>query len=131
MQMTKYLSTKQVIDIHDEIIHKTGGLKGIRDIKLLESAINAPQIYLFEAEMYQSIYEKSLIYLYHIIKNHPFIDGNKRTAYATVCIFFKINDCEMNYKDSLEHLCIAIANGSIDKHDLLHNNLEHELYKDI
>lgn len=114
-----YLKYNEVIFLHDEIIKETGGLKGIRDQGLLESALFAPQISLFGRDQYYGIYEKAAIYLYHIIKNHAFNDGNKRTAYGCVRLFFKINHKDFPHKEDWEKLCVMIADGSTSKEELL------------
>lgn len=85
MKTIYYLSVEQVIFLHDSIIAEFGGLKGIRDIGLLESALNTPQVTLWGQEMYRTLSEKGAVYVYHLIKNHPFNDGNKRTAYDPDC----------------------------------------------
>jgi death-on-curing protein len=119
--IVKYLSAEQVIQIHDAVLKETGGLPGLRDLNLLESAIMAPQVVVFGLEMYERLCEKAAIYLFHLIKNHPFNDGNKRTAFQTVCVFYELNGCKVSEEDakSMEHLCVAVAAGAIDKNDLL------------
>jgi len=114
-----YLTLEEVIHLHDEIIKETGGLKGIRDQGLLESALFAPQMALFGSEQYNGIMQKSAIYLFHLIKNHAFNDANKRTAYGCVRLFFKINNQEFPHKEDWEKLCVMIAEGILTKEDLL------------
>jgi death-on-curing protein len=86
----KYLTANQVIAFHDTLIEKFGGLSGIRDKNLLYSALNAPKVSFGGKDMYSSIPEKAAVYLYHIAKNHPFNDANKRTAYVTAIAFFTL-----------------------------------------
>ena len=71
--MHKFLSIEDVIIIHQNLINKFGGMHGIRDQGLFESAIYAPQATFDDKYLYQNIYEISAAYAYHVIKNHPFI----------------------------------------------------------
>lgn len=71
-------------------------------------------------EMYPSIYEKATVYMYHIAKNHPFNDGNKRTAYVVVLAFLKANNALIKFKvKNLESIVIEVANGNISKNELI------------
>lgn len=116
-----YLSIDQVIALHDSILDNSGGLRGIRDIGLLESALDAPKVAMFGMEMYKTGHEKSAVLLYHIIKNHPFNDGNKRTAFMSWIAFCEINHLNMESfeKPMVESLCVSIAEGIISKENLL------------
>ena len=114
--MIKYLTVNQVISFHDDLLNIFGGLPGIRDNNLLISALQAPKASFDGKEMYPSIYEKAAVYLYHIAKNHPFNDGNKRTAYVAVLAFLRANRTTIKFKATeLEQLVVDVANGSISK----------------
>ena len=82
-----YLTVSQVIELHDVLIQEFGGMSGIRDMGLLESALAAPMMAVFGRELHQSVYDKAGAYLYHIARNHPFCDGNKRTSSSTALAF--------------------------------------------
>lgn len=116
-----YLTLDQVLEIHREMLERYSGLAGIRDLGALESAIDAPKAAMFGQEMYKTGAEKGAVYLYHIIKNHPFNDGNKRTALGTWAAFYQVNEfnLEVYNKTNLENLCVAIAEGKIKKEDLI------------
>lgn len=117
--MIKYLTVNQVISFHDDLVNNFGGLLGIRDKNLLISALQAPKASFDGKEMYPSIYEKAAVYLYHIAKNHPFNDGNKRTAYVAVLAFLKANHAAIKFKTmNLEQIVVEVANGSISKDKL-------------
>lgn len=75
--MIEYLTIEQVIELHDDLLKRYGGLPGIRDKNLLWAAIDAPKAAMFGQEMYPSVYEKAAAYLYHLVCNHPFNDANK------------------------------------------------------
>lgn len=75
-----FLTIDQVCLFHDDAIMMYGGSVGIRDLGLLESALAQPQMVLFGEPLCKDVYEVAAAYCFHIIKNHPFIDGNKRTG---------------------------------------------------
>ena len=119
--MTKYLTADQVIAFYNTLLSSFGGLAGIRDKNLLCSAIEAPKVSFGGQEMYPSIYEKSAAYLYHLARNHPFNDGNKRTAYVAALAFLKVNKASLRFSvKDLEQVVIDVANGKIGKEQLAH-----------
>lgn len=87
----KYLTVQQVLAIHDQMIIRFGGSMGLRDLGLLESALARPQATFGGKDLYPSIFEKAAALLHSLLKNHPFVDGNKRTALSTTGIFLKNN----------------------------------------
>lgn len=114
--MIEYLTIEQVIELHDELLRRYGGLPGIRDKNLLWSAIDAPKAAMFGQEMYPSVYQKAAVYLYHLVCNHPFNDANKRTGYAVTLVFLEVNNAKQLFKkEDLENLVIAVASGKETK----------------
>lgn len=95
MITTKYLSTIQVLAIHDLMIKKFGGSHGLRDIGLLESAIGRRQATFDSNDLNVSVFEKAAALLQSLLKNHPFIDGNKRTALSSAGVFLKLNGYQL------------------------------------
>lgn len=87
----KYLSAEEVLRLHFQIIEDFGGSHGVRAEDRLKSVIQAPKQMLFKREQYPSLYEKAAVYLRNIIGDHPFSDGNKRTA-VTVCAIFLVRN---------------------------------------
>ncbi len=87
-----YLTLEDILEIHRVIIEQTGGLAGIRDIPLLDSAVARPQASFGGVDLYQSISEKAAALLHSIICNHPFADGNKRTGFTAMDVFLLLND---------------------------------------
>jgi death-on-curing protein len=83
----RYLSLEEILRLHFQIIEDYGGSHGVRDENRLKSVISAPIQEVFGEEQYKSIYEKASVYLRNIVGDHPFVDGNKRTA-ITICIIF-------------------------------------------
>ena len=110
--MIRYLLIEQVIQIHDSLIDKFGGLKGLRDRSLLESSIANPTTSVFGQEMYPSVFDKASCYLFSISRNHPFLDGNKRTASMSSIIFLRSNGNVVEYEENefLEFV-ILVAEG--------------------
>lgn len=86
-----YLTPEQVLFIHSRLIDETGGMHGIRDLGLLESAVSRPQAAFNNEDLYPAICHKAAALAESLIKNHPFIDGNKRTAITSTAIFLQIN----------------------------------------
>lgn len=84
---TKYISLEDILRLHFQVIEDFGGSHGVRDEGRLKSVVQAPRQIVFGEEQYPSLYEKAAVYLRNIIGDHPFSDGNKRTA-VTVCGIF-------------------------------------------
>jgi death-on-curing protein len=89
-----HLSIGSVREIHAEAIRQFGGLRGIRDENLLASAVLAPQSSFGGKSPYADIVEIAAAYLFYICKNHPFLDGNKRTAMMAAIVFLRFNGIE-------------------------------------
>lgn len=85
----KILSLRQVLFLHQALINKHGGAKGIRDINLLKSAIYTPFVTFNGKDLYKGPYIKAATLLRSLVENYPFIDGNKRTAFVCTYIFLK------------------------------------------
>ncbi|PZV06521.1 MAG: type II toxin-antitoxin system death-on-curing family toxin [Leptolyngbya sp.] len=91
MQTPKFLTYAEVLAIHADQIVSFGGTAGVRDEGLLESALAQPQATFGGEFLHCTIPEQAAAYLYHLAKNHPFIDGNKRTAFAAMDTFLRLN----------------------------------------
>ncbi len=87
----KYLTPQQILYIHDQMIKRFGGSMGVRDIGLLESAVGRPLSSFDGKDLYPNIFYKSAALLQSLLKNHPFVDGNKRTALSSAGLFLRIN----------------------------------------
>lgn len=105
--------------IHDDQIEYFGGSLGVRDYGLLESAIAQPQASFSGQLLHANIYTQAAAYLYHITMNHPFIDGNKRTAFAVMDTFIRINRHSLIISDQEAYdLVIKVATRQLNKQDL-------------
>ncbi len=89
--MIVYIPFEYVLKIHDELIEEYGGAKGVLHEGLLRSALEMPKCRFNGKDLHRTIYDKTAAYLFHLIKNHPFVDGNKRTASMIAMIFFATN----------------------------------------
>ncbi|HZK27238.1 MAG TPA: type II toxin-antitoxin system death-on-curing family toxin [Thermoclostridium sp.] len=120
------LSKEQIIKIHSMLIEQTGGSNGIRDEGLLDSALNAP-FQTFDGEyIYKTIKAKAAKLGYSLVKNHPFIDGNKRTGILVMIIFLEINGLEITCSDEeLIILGLGLAEGKINDKNLLNWIIDH------
>lgn len=87
----KYLTTSQIFFIHDQLIKEFGGSHGLRDANLLESAVSRPKANFDGRNLYNSLFDKAAALMQSILKNHSFLDGNKRTALSSAAIFLKTN----------------------------------------
>ncbi len=116
----KKLTKKQIIMLHEMLIAESGGSPEIRDEGLLDSAINAPFQSFGGSELYPSLLEKAARLGFGLIKNHPFVDGNKRIGTHTMLVFLELNHQELEYADEeLIELILGIAASKYDEKHLL------------
>ena len=104
--------------IHDEVLAAHGGMQGLRDEALLESAVAAPKATMFGKPLIEDPIEIAAAYLFYLCSNHPFMDGNKRVALATCLVFLSENDLlltEQVDSDSWERLTLDLADGRLDR----------------
>lgn len=107
--MTKYLSGTEVFSLHGLIIEESGGLYGLRDLKALISCVTCPQMMFDGKDLYPSLAEKAAALLFFLAKNHPFNDGNKRTAVMSSILFLKMNDLVVKNPLKIEDLVLEVA----------------------
>ena len=89
--MTHYLTPEQVLFLHSRLITETGGAQGVRDLGMLLSALGRLQATFDDKELYPDLFTKSAALMDSLVRNHPFLDGNKRTAITSAGIFLWIN----------------------------------------
>ena len=107
-----------VLAIHEEVLKAHGGATGVRDTALLESAVAAPQATMMGRPLISEPLEIAAAYLFYLCQNHPFVDGNKRTALATCLVFLSENGLLPNESldaDAWEKLTLAVAAGELDR----------------
>ena len=86
-----FITLEQLLTIHEDQIDRYGGSHGIRDLNLLESALFRPQSTFSGEDLYKTIFDKAAALLHSLVLNHPFVDGNKRTAAVSVIMFLSLN----------------------------------------
>ncbi|MBN1497886.1 MAG: type II toxin-antitoxin system death-on-curing family toxin [Spirochaetes bacterium] len=112
----EFITLAEVIEIHKDQIRLYGGPAGIRDINLLTSALALPKSTFNGEYLHRNIFEMAAAYAWHICRNHPFIDGNKRTALVTALVFLEFNDIEINDPRGLLYdAMINISKGEVGK----------------
>lgn len=108
---TKYLTVAQVLFIHDQMIKRFGGSFGVRDLGLVESAVARPQASFDGQDLYVDILDKAAALLQSLLKNHPFVDGNKRIALTSAGLFLKLNGWKLiNSHEEEVEFAIAVDN---------------------
>lgn len=117
-----FITMQEIIDDHAEIIRKYGGVQGIRDIGLLASAIDMPKATMFGEYLHPTIFDKAAAYLFHIICNHPFVDGNKRTGTMAALTFLRQNRLHIVFTEEqtlvLEELVVSTAESRTTKEEI-------------
>ncbi|MBW4495303.1 MAG: type II toxin-antitoxin system death-on-curing family toxin [Oscillatoria princeps RMCB-10] len=127
MQTPKFLSKSLVLALHQDMINEFGGLSGVRDEGLLDSALAQPQATFAQQLLHQTLQDQAAAYLFHISRNHPFLDGNKRTACAAMETFVELNGCRLDLSDEEEYeLVLRVAQGELTKEEIA-NFLEQHL----
>lgn len=105
--------------LHSSLIEHYGGIDGTRDIGLLQSAVAMPQASYDGEYLHCDIYEMAAAYMYHLVQNHPFLDGNKRIGAASALVFLAINDIQIdNDEDGLVELTLSVATGQAGKSEI-------------
>jgi death-on-curing protein len=120
------LRREQVIELHDRLLARTGGLPGIRDEGLLESALAGPFQSFDGIELYPSTVAKIARTAYNLVCNHPFLDGNKRAGMYVMLVLLELNNLEADFTDDdVVRIGLALANGEMDDRLLLDEVLSH------
>src|SRR2546430_9719003 len=112
----RYLSLGEVVDLHRHLLEATGGAPGIRDLGALDSAIAQPKTTFGGVDLYPTLVEKAAALCFSLVRNHPFIDGNKRVGHAAMETFLVLNGQELVAPiDEQERLMLDLAAGQIDR----------------
>jgi len=117
-QALAHLTLESVKAIHAEVLAAHGGAEGLRDQALLESALGAPQATMMGQPVLKDGVEMAAAYLFYLCCNHPFMDGNKRTALAACLVFLSENGLLPDEKldtDAWEELTLEVAAGRMDR----------------
>jgi death-on-curing protein len=113
-----HLTVEIVREIHVGALAEFGGSEGIREMALLESAVAAPQAGIGGKSRYANLADVAAAYLYYLCKNHPFVDGNKRTALGACIVFLRLNGIKPGPDGpEWEALTLAVAESAIDREE--------------
>ena len=125
---TDFLDLEDALQIHEHQIEVYGGSHGVRDLGLLQSALAMPKAMFGGQYLHEDLFEMASAYLYHIVQNHPFIDGNKRAGLAVALTFLKSNGVTLAVgHNELTEFVYAVARGEVDKAviaEFLRNNTD-------
>ena len=122
------LSQKQILMLHSQLINATCGIDGVRDYGLLESALTVPFHSFADIDMFPSIQQKAARLCYGLVKNHAFIDGNKRIGAHAMLVFLALNKIDLDYtQEELTSIILNIASSKCNFDDLLAWIIEHQI----
>ncbi|HKZ56094.1 MAG TPA: type II toxin-antitoxin system death-on-curing family toxin [Thermodesulfovibrionales bacterium] len=118
MKKITFLTLVEVVEIHSDQIQHYGGSEGIRDMNLLSSAVAMPYASFSGMFLHSDLHEMAAAYAFHICQNHPFVDGNKRTALASALIFLELNGVSISdSQGKLYEAMVSLASGNVTKVD--------------
>lgn len=111
-----YLELGEVLELHQMLLEQSGGMSGVRDQGLLESALVQPQMTFAGQELYPTIVDKAAALAFSLIQNHPFVDGNKRIGHAAMELFLVLNGYEIQADaDEQERVILSVAASEMDR----------------
>jgi death-on-curing protein len=111
-----FLTLDEAVAIHRDQIERYGGSPGVRDWGLLQSAVAMPAAAFGGQYLHTDLHEMAAAYLFHIVQNHPFIDGNKRVGAVAADVFLSLNDVRLVAgEDEYAELVISVARGETSK----------------
>jgi len=115
----RYLTIDEIFAIHDRAIREYGGSPELMILGHLEATLAAPRQTMFGEELYPNVLSKAAILFYLLIKNHPFLDGNKRTAFLALMRFLNLNDYTLSAtNDELYQFTIDVASSVLAKEEV-------------
>ena len=110
----RYLVLKEILELHRRLIEQSGGAAGLRDVNMVRWALAQPLMTFDGKELYPTISDKASALGFSLIKNHPFVDGNKRIGHAVMEIFLVLNGYEINAPvDKQEQIILRVASGEL------------------
>ena len=125
------LTLREVLEVHRQVMAQSGGAEGLIHLSALESALAQPQMTFGGEELYPTLVDKAAALGYALIKNHPFLDGNKRTGHAAMEVFLVLNGYEIRAAvDEQEHIILQVAASEIDREEFTTWLRTHVIAKD-
>ena len=123
----KTLSKRQILMLHQQLVEQAGGSDGIRDEGLLDSALSAPFQSFDNTDVYPSLQQKAARLCFGLVKNHPFVDGNKRIGAHAMLVFLAVNGVELTYTQTeLSDIILQVAASEKEYPDLLDWLIRHQ-----
>jgi death on curing protein len=117
--MMRVLSLGEILEIHQRVIEQSGGAAGVRDLGALESAVAQPRMSFDGDDLYPTIVDKASALTFSMVSNHPFVDGNKRSAHAAMETFLVLNGFEIEASvDEQERLMLDLASSRLSRASL-------------
>lgn len=124
----KKLTKAQILMLHQELIQETGGMDGLRDEGLLDSALNAPFQSFGDTDTFPSLQQKAARLGFGLIQNHAFVDGNKRIGAHAMLVFLALNGIELSYtQKELSDMVLNVAAGASSFEDVVQWILNHQV----
>jgi len=115
----RYLTLGEVVELHRAVIEKTGGIAAIRDLGALDSALAQPAATFAGLDFHPSLADKAAALCFSLVRDHPFLDGNKRVGHAAMETFLVLNGSEIEASiDEQEHLMLDIAAGRLSRDEV-------------
>jgi death on curing protein len=116
---SRFLSKRLVLAIHRDLIERFGGEAGLRDEGLLDSALAQPEATFGGKLLHANVHDQAAAYLFHLSSDHPFVDGNKRVAFAAMDTFLRLNGHRLTLSDEDAYgLTIGVAEGKVGKTEI-------------
>ena len=118
MKEPLFLTLAEVLEIHEDQIAHYGGILGVRDLGLLQSALAQPEASFSGKWLHEGLFRMAAAYAFHICRNHPFPDGNKRTALTSALVFLEMNSVSINDpQEELLKAMLKLAEGKLTKQE--------------
>lgn len=114
----RYLTLDEVLELHRLVVEQAGGATGVRDLGALESALAQPYMTFGGVDLYPGVVEKASALAFSLVKNHPFVDGNKRVGHAAMETFLVLNGYELQAGvDEQERIVLGLAAGTVGREE--------------
>lgn len=115
----KYLSVKDVLLLHNMAVDESGGSHGLRDLGLLESAVERPKASFGGQDLYPNIFLKAGALIHGLLRNHPFVDGNKRTSMFSAMTFLEINGYQFDARQKeVVNFALKVENEKLEVEEI-------------
>lgn len=115
----RYLSLAEVVALHEALLEQSGGTPGIRDLSLLESALAQPMAAFDGLDLHPTLTAKAAALCFSLVRNHPFLDGNKRVGHAAMETFLVLNGYEIEARtDEQERIMLDVVAGRLTRDEL-------------